>query len=312
VPGYPSLPGRPPACDLCGQDSVFLDRVRGCHLCGDHFLRDVEGRARQTLWEYRLIRPGDRVAVALSGGKDSTVLLHLLRKILPATGDVTLVAITVDEGIAGYRDATLAVARETAARLGVEHRVVSFADLAGSTLDAMVAAGGDHPCTLCGIHRRKALQETAAGLGATAVATGHNLNDEAQTVVMNCLRGDLPGLTRLPVRCSAPSPRFASRIPVREPAGGGLRRVKPLFRIPEKEVALYGMLAGIFRELPECPYAGTALRSEARRMVDRLEYLRPGTLGRIVRGQEELAALCGGMQEAPGPRAGDPGKNGEP
>jgi len=300
-----ALPGRPPACDLCGQDAVFLDRVRGCHLCGDHFLRDMEGRVRHTLWEYRLLRPGERIAVALSGGKDSTVLLHLLRKFLPVPGTVTLTAITVDEGIAGYRDATQRVAREMAARLGVEHRIVSFRDLAGSTLDAMVAAGGEHPCTLCGVHRRKALQETAMALGATAVATGHNLNDEAQTVVMNCLRGDLHGFTRSPVRCSAPSPRFASRIPVREPADGGLRRIKPLFRIPEKEVALYGMLTGIFHDLPECPYAGTALRSEARRMVDRLEYLRPGTLGRIVRGQEELATLCRGIPEKPG-KDGDP------
>jgi uncharacterized protein (TIGR00269 family) len=286
VPGYPTLPGRAPACDLCGQDAVFLDRVRGCHLCGDHLLRDVEGRVRHTLWTYRLIRPRERIAVALSGGKDSTVLLCLLRKILPPSADVTLTAITVDEGIAGYRDATLKVAREMAARLGVEHHVVSFR----GSLDAMVAAGGDHPCSLCGIHRRKALQETAMELGATAVATGHNLNDEAQTVLMNCLRGDLRGFTRLPVR---------------EPAEGGLRRIKPLFRIPEKEVALYGMLTGIFHDLPECPYAGTALRSEARRMVDRLEYLRPGTLGRIVRGQEELASLRRGMP-------GHPGKNGEP
>jgi uncharacterized protein (TIGR00269 family) len=213
-------------------------------------------------------------------------LLHLLRKILPVPGDVTLTAITVDEGIAGYRDATLRVAREMAARLGVEHQVVSFRE----SLDSMVAAGGEHPCTLCGIHRRRALQETAMALGATAVATGHNLNDEAQTVVMNCLRGDLRGFTRSPVR---------------DPAEGGLRRIKPLFRIPEKEVALYGILAGIFHDLPECPYAGTALRSEARRMVDRLEYLRPGTLGRIVRGQEELAALCRDMP-------GHPGNNGGP
>jgi uncharacterized protein (TIGR00269 family) len=116
------------------------------------------------------------------------------------------------------------------------------------------------------------------GMGAKAVATGHNLNDEAQTVVMNCLRGDFPGFTRMPAR---------------EAADGGLRRIKPLFRIPEKDVALYGMITGIFRDLPECPYAGAALRSEARRMVDRFEYLRPGTLGRIVRGQEEVAAFCG-------------------
>jgi len=286
------MPTGTPACDLCGQDAVFLDRVRGCHLCGDHLLRDVEGRVRRTLWDYHLIRPGERIAIALSGGKDSTALLHLLRKILPLSGDVTLSAITVDEGIAGYRDATLEVAREMAARLGVEHRVVSF----GESLDAMVAAGGDHPCGLCGIHRRRALRRAAMEMGATAVATGHNLNDEAQTVVMNCLRGDVRGFTR-------PQPGG--------PREGDLRRIKPLFRIPEKEVALYGMIAGIFHDLPECPYAGTALRSEVRRMVDRLEYLRPGTLGRIVRGQEEVAALCGGGVQGRASRDGDPEEQGK-
>ncbi|HTY52210.1 MAG TPA: tRNA 2-thiocytidine biosynthesis TtcA family protein [Methanomicrobiales archaeon] len=265
-----------PRCDLCEEPSVYLDRVRGCHLCGEHFLRDVEGRVRRTIWDFRLIRPGERIAVALSGGKDSTVLIHLLRRILLGAGDVSLTAITVDEGIAGYRDATLQVARETVARLGVGHRVVSFGDLAGSTLDAMVSAGEDHPCSLCGIHRRNALEAAAAEIGATAIATGHNLNDQAQTVLMNCLRGDLPGFTRPPVS---------------DGTAHGIRRIKPLFRIPEKEVALYGMVAGIYRELPECPYAATALRSEVRRMVDRLEHLRPGTLGRIVRGQEEVAAL---------------------
>jgi uncharacterized protein (TIGR00269 family) len=272
--------GKPPACDLCREDAVFLDRLRNRHLCGDHLIRDVEDRVRRTIRDYHLIRPGERLSIALSGGKDSTALLHLLRKLLAREEDLTLTAITVDEGIAGYREATMKVARAMAAGLGLEHRIISFEEISGSTLDAMVAAGGDHPCSLCGIHRRKALEEAAGGLGATAIATGHNLNDEAQTVVMNCLRGDLQRFTRPPVR---------------EPAGNGLRRIKPLFRVLEKEVALYGMLTGIFHELPECPYAGTALRSEVRRMLDRLEYLHPGTLGRIVSGQEDVAALWGRM-----------------
>jgi uncharacterized protein (TIGR00269 family) len=311
VAGDPGSPGKPPACDLCGGDAVFLDRVRGCHLCEDHFKSDVEGRFRSTIWNYRLIRPGERIAVALSGGKDSTVLLHLLRKIIPRGGDITLTAITVDEGISGYREATMEVARAMAESLGVEHRIVSFGEISGSTLDALVRTGGDHPCSICGIHRRKALHAAAEGLGATAIATGHNLNDEAQTVVMNCLRGDLPGFTRSPVRCSAPSPRFASRISVREPAGGGIRRIKPLFRIPEKEVALYAILTGLFRDLPECPYAGTALRSEVRRLVDRLENLRPGTLGRIVRGQEEVASIWREIRKEALSPAGGPGSDRE-
>jgi uncharacterized protein (TIGR00269 family) len=268
--------GRPPRCDLCGVDAVYLDRVRGRHLCADHLVGDVEDRVRRTIGDYHLIRPGDRIAVALSGGKDSTTLLHVLSRMAPGLGDITLTAITVDEGISGYREVTMRVAREMAAWLRVEHRTVTFEEIAGLTLDGMVSAGGDHPCSLCGIHRRKALREAAAELGATSIATGHNLNDEAQTVIMNCLRGDLPRFTRSPAG---------------EPAPGSIRRIKPLFRVTEKEVALYGILTGMYRELPECPYAGTALRSEVRRMVDGLEYLHPGTLERIVRGQEEMAAL---------------------
>ena len=272
--------GMSPACDLCSEAAVFLDRVRGRHLCGHHLILDVEERVRSTLGEYRLILPGDRIAVALSGGKDSTALLHLLGKIAPSLQGITLSAITVDEGIAGYREATLRVARDMAAAMDLEHRVISFEELAGSTLDSMVRRGEDHPCSLCGILRMKALRVAAEERGATAIATGHNLNDEAQTVVMNCLRGDLRGFTRPPVM---------------GPGGGGIRRIKPLFRIPEKEVALYGMLTGIFRELPECPYAGSALRTEARRILDRLEYLCPGTLARVVEGQEEVSAIWGGM-----------------
>jgi len=278
VEAGPGAPGEPPACDLCGQAAVFLDRFSQRHLCGDHVLLDVEDRVRCTIQEYHLIRPGERLAVALSGGKDSTALLHLLSKIVPEMGDVTLTAITVDEGIAGYREATIRVAREMATRFGVEHHLVSFRGISGATLDDMVADGRSHPCSLCGIHRRRALLCAAAGLGATAIATGHNLDDEAQTIVMNCLRGDLPGFTRPPAK---------------DPTGAGIRRIKPLFRVPEKEVALYGMLTGIFHDLPECPYAGTALRSEVRRMIDRLEYLHPGTLERIVRGQEDVASLWG-------------------
>ncbi|HXW99153.1 MAG TPA: tRNA 2-thiocytidine biosynthesis TtcA family protein [Methanomicrobiales archaeon] len=266
----------PPACGLCGSPAVYLDRAGHRHLCADHLVQDIGERVRRAIREYRLIRPGDRLMVALSGGKDSTALLHLLSGIVPGPGGVTLEAVTIDEGIAGYREATMSVAREMAASLGVRHRTVSFEEVAGSTLDAMVAAGAGRPCSLCGVHRRRALLGAAEEAGATAVATGHNLDDEAQTVVMNAFRGDLPRFTRPPVR---------------DAAEGGIRRIKPLFRIPEKEVALYGMLTGIFRELPECPYAGTAMRSEVRRIVDRAELLCPGAMERIVRGQEEVAAV---------------------
>ena len=264
-------PALQPSCYLCGQQGVFLDRFRNIHLCADHFASDVEERVRRTIREYAMVRPGDRLAVALSGGKDSTVLLHLLHQLLPGAD---LVAVTVDEGIEGYRDATLRSASATVARLGIEHHVASFSDLYGKTLDELVRDQPPRACSICGILRRKAVNTLARQARASKLATGHNLDDEAQSVLMNWLRGDREKVLRRPG----------------EGGGQGLiPRVKPLMEIPEKEVALYSILKGLFVELPECPHRHTALRGEIRGMLTALERGHPGTMHRGVWGQAGLS-----------------------
>jgi uncharacterized protein (TIGR00269 family) len=265
--GIADLPG----CDLCGQPGVFLDRVRNRHLCGDHFVDDVEERVRGTIQEYALVQPGDRLAVALSGGKDSTVLLHLLRHLLPGAD---LVAVTVDEGIDGYREATLRSAEASTRLLGIEHAILSFHDLYGKTLDELVRDRPHRACSICGILRRKAMNTIARRVGAGKLATGHNLDDEAQSVLMNWLRGDRERVLYRPEENGGP---------------GLIPRVKPLMEIPEKEVALYGILKGLFLELPECPYRHTALRGEVRGMLTTLERGHPGTMRRVVAGQAGLS-----------------------
>ena len=134
--------------------------------------------------------------IAVSGGKDSTALLFSMHKILSGR-DVELVAITVDEGIAGYRDDTIKAARSIAGQLGVEEHVVSFREEYGYDLDDMVVGKRVAPCTFCGVFRKHALNRAAKHLGADRVATGHNLDDEAQSVMMNYLKGDLERLMRL-------------------------------------------------------------------------------------------------------------------
>ena len=272
-----ALPAETPSCDLCGRPGVFLDRIGNRHLCGDHFVGDVEQRVKRTIHEYAMVRPGDRLAVALSGGKDSTVLLHLLHQILPGAD---LVAVTVDEGIGGYREETLRSASATVARLGIEHHVLSFIDLYGKTLDELVRDQPHRACSVCGILRRKAMNTLARRAGASKLATGHNLDDEAQSVLMNWLRGDRERVLRRPEEKGGP---------------GLIPRVKPLMEIPEKEVALYGILKGLFVELPECPYRHTALRGEVRIILTTLERGHPGTMRRVVAGQaglsEELRSL---------------------
>jgi len=268
-----------PACACCGEPAVVYQPVTRRHLCGTHLVRDVEERVLSTIQESGQIRPGDRIAVALSGGKDSTALLVILSRLLPAWPGASLVAITVDEGIAGYRADTMRAAESLTGRLGVEHRVVSFRDLIGKDLDALLLGRETQACTICGILRKKALADAAQRAGATAIATGHNLDDEAQSVLMNAFRGDLPRLVR--TTGTGTSAAF-------------LPRIKPLMAIPEKEIASYLFVQDLFSVLPECPYTKYALRAEVRSLLSDYECRHPGTMRHLIESKRTIERYCTG------------------
>ncbi|PKL62708.1 MAG: TIGR00269 family protein [Methanomicrobiales archaeon HGW-Methanomicrobiales-2] len=253
-------------CSLCREPAVARLTGPERRLCAAHFIEDAGARVLAAMKHECMVSPGDRVAVGLSGGKDSTALLLLLHRFLPTLG-ATPVAVTVDEGIAGYREETLRAARDLTGELGVEHAIVTFADLFGEDLDRLLVGRESQGCTVCGVLRRRALAEAVKRVGATKLATGHNLDDEAQSVLMNVLRGDLP---RLRQDTSTGQP------------GHFVPRIKPLAVLSEKEIVTYLLLRAYYRDLPECPYAGTALRSEVRTMLAGLEHRRPGTMVRLL------------------------------
>lgn len=262
-----------PACTLCGEPAVIHQRHAGRYFCGTHLVADLEGRVAETLASEQQVAPGDCVAVALSGGKDSTALLLLLHRLFGSRDDIRLVAVTVDEGIGGYREETIRSAEDLVMKLGVEHITVSFRELFGDTLDTFLKGREPQACTICGILRKKALVVGAEQAGATKLATGHNLDDEAQSVLMNVLRGDLMRLVR---NSGADS------------GGRFIPRIKPLMYIQEKEIATYLMVQGIWSELPECPYAVHALRREVRSMLAGIEYRHPGTMLRLMENRKKV------------------------
>jgi uncharacterized protein (TIGR00269 family) len=244
-----------------------------------HFIADVELRVADTVKTQQMIVRQDRVAVALSGGKDSTALLLLLHHLLPEWDDVRLIAITVDEGIAGYREETIQSAEQLTSRLGIEHHNISFTALFGDSLDVILTGRETQACSICGVLRKKALVVGAQLAGATKLATGHNLDDEAQSVLMNVFRGDLQRLVR------------NSRL---DSSGKFIPRIKPLSRISEKEIAAYLILNDAWRELPECPYTRYALRREVRSILSGFEYRHPGTMLHLMRSKEKIERYCKG------------------
>ncbi len=214
--------------------------------------------------------------MALSGGKDSAVALALTQRYFARRPNVRLVAISVDEGIDSYRPATLRRAEELTRRLGVEHQIVRFAQRLGTTTDRAVRVLADAiPCAYCGVWRRQLLNRAARELSADLLVLGFNLDDLAQTVLMNLARGDIDRLVRMaPHRVR--QPRLVPRI-------------APLAEVPEREVYLYARLTGLPFDHGECPHAHRAARNIFREVIWQLEESLPGTRQALLRTQERLA-----------------------
>ncbi len=278
-------------CTLCKKkEAVFMRRYSGEKLCGRCFCKSIENKVRGTISKYEMFEPKDKIMVAVSGGKDSVTLLHILTKIEKAFPDAALSAVTVDEGIKGYRDEALKVAKKNCQKLGVEHVVTSFKEIYGYTLDEIVnmiqekKEKGLTPCSYCGVLRRRALNTAAREAGVDKLATAHSLDDETQTMLLNIIHGDALRIARAKPVLTVIHPKL-------------VQRVKPVCEVPEKEIAFYAYLRRIeFQSIP-CPYAQTALRNDIRTMLNRLEEKHAGTKFAVFRSVERIRPALEAMAE---------------
>jgi len=269
-------------CSACKRREPFFYRqYSGEKLCKKCFTESIEAKVKATIAKYGMLEFDDRIAVAVSGGKDSVSLLHILAKIERNYPKASLVAVTVDEGIRGYRDEALKIARENCKKLGIEHHIVSFKELYGYRLDEIVERlkekGGSEltPCAYCGVMRRKALNIAARKLKANKIATAHTLDDETQTILLNILHGDVLRIAREKPVTDETHPKL-------------VQRVKPFCEIPEKETALYAYVKKIrFQSMP-CPYASEALRNDIRTMLNRMEEKHAGIKFTIFKSIEKI------------------------
>jgi len=286
-------------CDKCGRDAAMHAAYSGQHLCEDHLVQSVESRVRNRVREDNLL-PDDATpddpetwVVGLSGGKDSVVLTTILQETFAQDPRVEVVALSIHEGIEGYRDESLDAGRALTDDLDVRHEVVTYEEEYDVRMDAVVE---DDPldmaaCAYCGVFRRDALSRYAADLGADKLLTGHNLDDVAETALMNLLEGDVAQVARNFDASLGPFPGADSER-VREEGDDFVPRAKPLRDVPEKEVALYAHFRDLPAHVTECPHAEEAYRGEIKELLLGLEENHPGTRHSIVAGYEELAGLA--------------------
>lgn len=200
-------------CSKCGNPKVIIKKEQsGQLLCKDCFIESIEKKAIKTVRKEKLLDKGDKVLVALSGGKDSVTTLEILNT-FRQMHIIDLCAVTVDEGIDNYRQDGVDIAIRHAERLGIEHKIVSLKDEYGITLDEIMQMENHKgSCTYCGVFRRTIINKAAREMGATKIATGHNLDDEVQGILMNYLEGNTDNLTKLGAKTESKAEEFTVKI----------------------------------------------------------------------------------------------------
>ncbi|WCO69200.1 ATP-binding protein [Iamia majanohamensis] len=243
---------------MCRGDAVIDVRRHNANFCEEHFLRLCRDQVAKAIKDASMLEPDDRVLVAVSGGKDSLALWDLL----VALG-YQVDGLYLGLGIGGYSDASGEHARRFAAERGLHLREVDLRADEGFDVPTAAEATRRVPCSACGLSKRHLFDRAALEGGYDALATGHNLDDEAAVLLGNVLRWQDDALGR--------------QRPVLEARPGFPRKVKPLVRLGERETAAYCVLRGIDYQVEECPMAAGNRHLGLKEALNAMERGSPGT-----------------------------------
>jgi len=273
----------------CGRPAVYHGSG-GRLTCGDHLSEWLRSQVFAELKKF--IKSSDSLAVAASGGKDSTALLEMVHDWnCERNNPLPLKAILIDEGITGYREFTRKFLEKFCEFHDIPLTVVTFRESLGSNLDSIMKRRKDSQvssCTICGAFRRYLLNRVAREAGATKLLLAHNLDDEVQTLLMNLFTGNVGQAGRKGELSETPDDLFVPRF-------------KPLIRVPEKALTIHGLLH--YPSLPdrECPYLRESLRYEMRLMANEYETLHPGFKLKLI--NTYLRDILPALQKTP-PKSG--------
>lgn len=264
-------------CDRCENQAVYTRKYSGVKLCSACFSNSIVRKTAKTISKHNMIKNDELVAVAVSGGKDSLSLLKIIHK-MSSSHNFRIKAITIDEGIPGYRNEALEIVEKFCKELDVKHEVYSYKDLFELTLDQALDLRGNEKtssCTICGTLRRRAIDHAAKDIGANVIATGHNLDDTLQTFVINMLSGDTNKIGWMHPDTSANT----------------LRKIKPFCEIYESEIVFYAFTNNIPFQSEPCPHMSEGIRTEIRELLNSLEKQHSGIKNNLYQSVIKLSEI---------------------
>ncbi len=251
-------------------------------------MESFESKVLATINEHDLITEGDSVLVAVSGGKDSTTALYVLKKL---GYDVS--GIIIDQLLGEYSKKNMGNIKSFCAENDIVLHVVEMSQEYGFSvcyMQSVLEQKGEKlsTCHICGVVRRDILNRKALELKADKIATGHNLDDEAQNFMMNFIQGNMETSARLgPKSGVGPNPGF-------------VQRIKPLYFCSEADCEKYSRIMGFPVVYDPCPCSMESFRTGIKAMMNKLEELEPCAKRNIVdtflkivpRGQKATLKKC--------------------
>ena len=245
-------------CTVCRGPAIIDLRRHNANFCADHFLKFCRDQVTRAVDQHHMLTPGERVLVAVSGGKDSLALWDLLLE-LGYDAEGMTIGLGIGDYSAASTDASVAFAEERGLTL---HRVDLRGDY-GYDIPTAAAVTRRVPCSSCGMSKRHLIDKAALDGGFEVVATGHNLDDEAAVLLGNVLHWQTEYLGR--------------QAPVLPARNGFPRKVKPLVRLGERETAAHCVVPGIDYIVDECPMAEGNRHLRYKEALNAIEAGSPGT-----------------------------------
>jgi uncharacterized protein (TIGR00269 family) len=268
---------------VCREPAVIDVRRHNANFCVEHFLRLCRDQVARAVEDFDMIRQGERVLVAVSGGKDSLAVWDIL---LDLGHDAD--GLYLGLGIGDYSDESGRYARAYADRRGAKLVEVDLPVDHGFDIPTGSRAAKRAPCSACGLSKRHLFNSAAVDGGYDVVVTGHNLDDEAAVLLGNVLRWNTEYLGR--------------QLPVLPARPGFVRKVKPLVRLAERELAAYCVLKGIDYQVEECPMAAGNRHLGYKEALNAIEATSPGSkhefyFGFLARASSRFTAEAEAEQE---------------